>query len=248
MSGDAGTQVAVEVVLVDPDRLFREALTGILTRSGFVVVAAAACVKELRDQGLASWRSSAGQKLMVIDLCESEQELRSGMPALLADAPGLKVIGISRSVAIEKLHLSLELGFHACLTKDISFESFQKYVRLVLSGESVFPVELAQALLSEAAHASAGHRNPPRYSLTNRELAILQHLTRGASNKMIARHLGISDATVKVNVKTLFRKLDVSNRTEAAAWAVQRGMDHAPARGPETAAVATMQAAVTAIM
>ncbi len=246
MTGDVGTQVAVEVVLVDPDRLFREALTGILTRNGFVVVTAASCARELQGVMAAPWGAPEAQKLLIIDLCESEQELRARIPALTAAMPDLKVIGISRSIATDKLHLSLELGFHACLTKDISFESFQKYARLVLSGESVFPVELAQALLSDSAHAGAGHRNPPRYSLTGRELAILQHLTRGASNKMIARHLGISDATVKVNVKTLFRKLDVSNRTEAAAWAVQRGMDQ-PLEQPEVAPVAVVPAATLAM-
>jgi hypothetical protein len=47
----------------------------------------------------------------------------------------------------------------------------------------------------------------------------------GASNKAIARSLGLSAATVKANVKTIFRKLHIGNRTEAAAWAVRSGFD-----------------------
>lgn len=224
MNRETDPMVTCDVVLVDPDRLFREALSGILSRNGFSVVASAATTKELEEAGMPDWSTSDRQRLFVIDIAESVDELRDRLPRLVAAAE-VKVVGVSRSMAAEKLYLALELGFHACLTKDISFESFQKYVRLVLSGESVFPVGLAQALLNAPKRPpSVGRNEGASYSLTNREYVILGYLTQGASNKVIARHIGVSDATVKVNVKTLFRKLDVSNRTEAAAWAVQRGI------------------------
>jgi two-component system nitrate/nitrite response regulator NarL len=62
-------------------------------------------------------------------------------------------------------------------------------------------------------------RNP----LTPRENEILGCLTEGASNKLIARQLGITEATVKIHVKALVRKIGVQNRTQAALWAVQSG-------------------------
>ncbi|MFC2968698.1 response regulator transcription factor [Acidimangrovimonas pyrenivorans] len=55
--------------------------------------------------------------------------------------------------------------------------------------------------------------------LTDRESVILGHLCAGHPNKMIARSLKISDATVKVHLRTVFRKIGVSNRTQAALWA-----------------------------
>ena len=57
-------------------------------------------------------------------------------------------------------------------------------------------------------------------SLSSKEESILNWLTRGASNKMIARELDIAEATVKVHVKAILRKTRVQNRTQAAMWAV----------------------------
>ena len=57
-----------------------------------------------------------------------------------------------------------------------------------------------------------------------REREILQHLVMGASNKLIANRLGITEATVKVHLKTLLRKIDVNNRTQAAIWAMNNGI------------------------
>jgi two-component system, NarL family, nitrate/nitrite response regulator NarL len=59
--------------------------------------------------------------------------------------------------------------------------------------------------------------------LSPREQEILQALVTGASNKLIAIKLGITEATVKVHLKTLLRKIDVSNRTQAAIWAMNNG-------------------------
>jgi two-component system nitrate/nitrite response regulator NarL len=61
-----------------------------------------------------------------------------------------------------------------------------------------------------------------RHDLSCRELTILRCLTSGASNKMIARELDISEATVKVHVKAILRKIRVHNRTQAAIWAMNR--------------------------
>ena len=59
--------------------------------------------------------------------------------------------------------------------------------------------------------------------LSPREQEILQSLVTGASNKLIAIKLGITEATVKVHLKTLLRKIDVNNRTQAAIWAINNG-------------------------
>ena len=59
--------------------------------------------------------------------------------------------------------------------------------------------------------------------LSARELQVLEELTKGASNKNIARNLGISAGTVRVHVKSLLRKLELDNRTQAAVWAIATG-------------------------
>jgi two-component system, NarL family, nitrate/nitrite response regulator NarL len=68
--------------------------------------------------------------------------------------------------------------------------------------------------------------------LSPREQEILQSLVTGASNKLIAIKLGITEATVKVHLKTLLRKIDVNNRTQAAIWAMNNGFSASDDRAP----------------
>jgi two-component system, NarL family, nitrate/nitrite response regulator NarL len=102
-------------------------------------------------------------------------------------------------------------------------------------GEKVFPTNLAAMLLDMTA---SGPLNSVR-GVSPREQQILQLLVTGASNKMIAIRLGITEATVKVHLKTLLRKIDVNNRTQAAIWAMNNGFtaDSAPAPTPALHAV-----------
>jgi DNA-binding NarL/FixJ family response regulator len=60
--------------------------------------------------------------------------------------------------------------------------------------------------------------------LTNRELQVLRHIALGLSNREIARSLGISIETVKEHVQNILRKVDANDRTQAAVWAVRRGL------------------------
>jgi len=71
-------------------------------------------------------------------------------------------------------------------------------------------------------------RKDPRQTLTPRESEILMHLVRGEANKAIARHLGITEATVKVHLKSLLRKISAANRTQAAIWAMNNDLVNGP--------------------
>jgi two-component system nitrate/nitrite response regulator NarL len=108
----------------------------------------------------------------------------------------------------------------------VSPEALIQSLQLIMLGEKVFPTNLASMLLDMNAiipqHSIRG--------LSPREQEILQSLVTGASNKMIAIRLGITEATVKVHLKTLLRKIDVKNRTQAAIWAMNNGFsaDGAP--------------------
>ena len=61
--------------------------------------------------------------------------------------------------------------------------------------------------------------------LSPREMQILRHLLDGDSNKLIGKHLDITEATVKVHLKSLLRKIGVANRTQAAIWAMNNGVE-----------------------
>ncbi len=92
-------------------------------------------------------------------------------------------------------------------------------------GEKVFPTHLAALLVNGVANTVPANIPPDNsFGLSEREMQILQCLVQGDSNKLIANRLSITEATVKVHMKSLLRKINVSNRTQAAIWALNNGL------------------------
>jgi two-component system nitrate/nitrite response regulator NarL len=136
-----------------------------------------------------------------------------------------KVLVLSGDLSVDELEACLRAGAGGYLLSDISSEALNHSLRLISLGEIIFPSRLAASWATGQLRSKGRSdkcdslRNP----LTPRENEILGCLTEGASNKLIARQLGISEATVKIHVKALVRKIGVQNRTQAALWAVQSG-------------------------
>lgn len=99
-------------------------------------------------------------------------------------------------------------------------------LHLVAMGERVLPPQLADELQSRPTLTDALEVERPvdAASLSDRELEILRWLIMGCPNKVISKRMEISEATVKVHVKAVLRKLRVKNRTQAAIWAANHGM------------------------
>jgi two-component system nitrate/nitrite response regulator NarL len=107
-------------------------------------------------------------------------------------------------------------------------------LELVMLGEPVVPSELILAIMGDGARGAEAspwrrreHPNgaaPPCRALSSREIEILSWLREGAPNKVIARKLNVAEATVKVHIKAILRKIGAGNRTQAAIWAT----DHLP--------------------
>jgi two-component system nitrate/nitrite response regulator NarL len=151
---------------------------------------------------------------------------------LLRDAyPGARIVVLADDLTVDALREAMNGGADGFLMKDVSPEALVQSLELIMLGEKVFPTNLASMLLDLSNAPSP--LNSVR-GLSPREQEILQALVTGASNKMIAIKLGITEATVKVHLKTLLRKIDVHNRTQAAIWAVNNGFsaeDGMPTRG-----------------
>ncbi|WP_082015901.1 LuxR family transcriptional regulator [Leisingera sp. ANG-M7] len=96
--------------------------------------------------------------------------------------------------------------------------------RIVLSGapETLSGAEPERPAGAAAQGMEASARPQPRHGLSDREQLILAKLTEGATNKSIANELGICEATVKVHLRTCFRKIGAKNRTQAALWASEQ--------------------------
>lgn len=120
-------------------------------------------------------------------------------------------------------------GVKAILDGDISPRVLALAIEMVLCEHEIFSPGLSRetptqasstrTILQSARQPEIAHRE---VNLSGRENDILQHLIEGAPNKLIARRLNVAEATVKVHVKGLLRKLNASNRTQAAIWGQER--------------------------
>jgi DNA-binding NarL/FixJ family response regulator len=124
-------------------------------------------------------------------------------------------------------------GVGGFLHHTISRDNLLKALHLILEGMCVLPSlpnenDMAPGCESNSKLPSRGYdtgsERPPSDigCLSDRELRVLKGLVEGASNKLIARRLGITDSTVKVHVKSIFRKTKMSSRIQLALWAVSR--------------------------
>lgn len=116
---------------------------------------------------------------------------------------------------------ALKAGADGYLLKDMEPERLVERIRDACSGKLVLSEELTEVLAKSFRENSNKGSNDSYNSLTRREKEILKMIAEGLSNKMIGRQLNIVEATVKVHVKHLLKKLGLRSRVEAAVWAVE---------------------------
>jgi len=143
----------------------------------------------------------------------------SGVEAIMAlrkEFPECRVIVVTTYDADEDIYRAVQSGAQSYLLKDMPKKDIVSAIRAVHAGERPLPPAVANRLANRLR----------RENLTQRELEVLQLIVKGRSNKEIAAALFISEDTVKSRLKSLFTKLDVQDRTEAAITAVRHGIVH----------------------
>jgi two-component system, NarL family, nitrate/nitrite response regulator NarL len=245
-------------VLVGQTALFREGLTHILGAADFRIVASAPCVDEAVLTELARHRSvllviDSGDDLSVaVRQVELFKEQRpDGRIALLADH--------NQPVDIVS---AFRAGANAYFTKTTPWDAFIKSLELVMLGETIVPVAMLSIVLDRADDREHGAAvcDPRKAAgeyleaeradmpcLSARETCILNCLIEGDSNKVIARKIKIAEATVKVHVKAILRKIRVHNRTQAAIWAMSNGLSIS-AMGSGSAAAAKVSSPLITVL
>lgn len=151
-----------------------------------------------------------GAPVIVIDDSDAHDD---GAPVWLAVATGAEQLG------------ALQHGAAGVVEPSLSGESLVAAVEAARWGHAVLPAGLLRALLpSESRSLKEGYGNPNGPNLTPRERAVLQLLSEGATNKMIARSLEISVHTAKFHVASILDKLDAVTRTDAVAQGIRQGL------------------------
>lgn len=137
---------------------------------------------------------------------------------IVADQPGVAVLVLTSFSDSARILGALEAGAVGYLLKDASSEEVAEGVRAAARGESPLDPRAARTIL--AAHS----RPDPLAALSAREREVLTLLVEGLPNKVIARRLEISEKTVKAHLTSVFRAIDVTDRTQAALWAERHGL------------------------
>ncbi len=164
-------------------------------------------------------------ELAIVDMAALEGGVDSLQPLKLC-FPDLRIVAFVDNFDFGQMVDAFDRGVDAYLLKEIASEPLLGSLRLVRQGEKVMP----SALLEHLAHkrpfieGEADIKVELGELLSEREIDTLHCLVMGYPNKVIAYRLDISEATVKVHVKAILRKLMVQNRTQAAIWAVNQGL------------------------
>jgi two-component system NarL family response regulator len=159
------------------------------------------------------------QHLPDITLIDLRMPVMSGVEAIAEirrEFPGARIIVLTTYDGDEDIYRSIQAGAQGYLLKDMFFEELESAIRKVHGGARLIPGSVAERL---AARMSSTE-------LTSRELEVLRQIVDGKSNKEIANELSISEATVKSHINNILSKLGVSDRTQAATRALQRGIVH----------------------
>src|SRR5262245_35578128 len=154
-----------------------------------------------------------------VTLIDLRMPVMTGVEAISgirSEFPDARLIVLTTYDGDEDIYRSLQAGARGYLLKDVFFEELESTIRAVFAGQRRIPAAIADKLAERMATTE----------LTAREMEVLELIVRGNSNKEIGATLNISEATVKSHINNLLSKLGVTDRTQAATTALQRGLVH----------------------
>lgn len=203
----------MRILIADDHDLLRDTLVLFLENEGSMEIDAVASF----DQARVRIEAEEAFDLILLDYNMPGMNGLDGLRTAIAMKDGQRVALISGEATRKIAEQALEAGAAGFVPKSLPAKSFVNAVKFMAMGEQYAPLDFMTA---EEETAS----NPLAAKLTERELQVLEGLTKGLSNKEIARNLDIQEPTVKLHMKTLYRKVGAANRTQAALIAREAGL------------------------
>lgn len=203
----------MRVLIADDHELLRDTLVMFLQGQEDFQVETAGTFAEVA----AMVRSGTRYDLVLLDLNMPGMDGLGGLHSIMAMPGGPRVALMSGQAGRQVVQQALDAGAAGFVPKSMPAASLVNAVRFMANGEQYMPVDFLRGLDGAA-------DNPLARTLTPREMQVLRGLTEGKSNKEIGRDLDIQEPTVKLHVKTLYRKIGVANRTQAAMVAKDAGL------------------------
>src|SRR4051794_27622975 len=241
---ESRTRSDAAVILVGPNTLFREGLTRILAGTPFRVLSSAARAEDL------SFSAPEKQPTLIILEDAGGCDTTSDVAHLREHFPHARIAVLAGTFDLEQFKAVFRAGASTYLLTSVTSDALVSALSLAMTDHVVLPAsvvaplcagaeacpsapQLACSNVSEGATEAQRERlcvpapqGKPRRLFSSREGDILQCIVRGDSNKHIARRYDIAEATVKVHVKAILRKIGARNRTQAAIWALSQDGPH----------------------
>ncbi len=203
----------IRLLIADDHPVVRNGLRGMLASQTDIEV-----VGEAED-GAVAFRLAAeiSPDVVLMDLRMPVMDGVSAIREIKENQPTVQILVLTTYDSDADILPAVEAGATGYLLKDSSREELFKAIRAAARGEAVLAPSVAARLMGQI-------RAPAEEKLSNREIEVLQLVAEGSNNREIAKHLHISQATVKSHLMHIFSKLGVSDRTAAVTTALQRGI------------------------
>jgi len=202
----------IRILVVDDHQIVPQGLVALLsTVPDFKVVAEAGDGSEAVEL-----HRELKPDITIMDLRLPRMSGVDAITAIRAESPQARFIVLTTFDGDEDIYRALQAGAKGYLLKGMNAEELTDAIRTVHAGRARIPTIVAERLAERVSGTE----------LTTREREVLQLIVKGLSNKEIGNQLHISEATVKTHINNLLSKLGVSDRTQAATTALQRGLVH----------------------
>ena len=215
-------EAPIRVLIADDHSVVREGLRTILERAGFVVVGEAANGREAE-----TLTQQLRPDVVLLDIRMPDVDGLTALARIKEQVPETRVLILTTYTNPGYLAQAIVAGATGYLTKEASPDQIIAAIRAAVAGEHLLDPQVLQlALRSVAAQAPPvdDFQQDLIEPLTEQEVVVLRLIAAGLSNEEIARTLSLSVNTVKTHVRHIFQKLGVSDRTQAAIWAIRHGL------------------------
>lgn len=210
------TSKLIRVLVCDDHEVVRQGLATFLALQDDIEIAGQAADGEEAVAKAAELRPD----VILMDLVMPRVDGITAIGRIVAADADAKIIVLTSFADDDKLFPAIRAGAVGYLMKDVSPQDLAKAIRMAREGEPLLQPDIARRLMAEL--SGGGSVNAELARLTERETEVLRLIAKGRANKEIARDLVLSEKTVKTHVSNILQKLHLSDRTQAALFAVRQ--------------------------